>query len=287
MMTIREISRAMGDVVRDAGAMVAEMDIRDSTRSAMVVGDKLISAAHELGGESAVPFRWSGGSGMARLIGRDRRFDVAVFDTGDPIPDEGKAGETPRPGEIVLPVARSGDTVRTVWGLVTRVESRRRLPGGAVVEPWIETDGTLPAGFAGGPLIDAEGGVLGMNTPHPRGVGMTVPMEFLRLIVARILESGDTGPAYLGINSVSVPLEGEGEGRGLMITEVDPGSPAGNAGLRQGDILESLGGEAMTDMNALLGVLSTGPREVEAGCLRSGEHNVAAVLLRERRVSDS
>ncbi len=112
-----------------------------------------------------------------------------------------------------------------------------------------------------------------MNSSIPRGAGMTVPMKDIHTAIARIREIGDVRRAYLGINTVSVPLGENGDSSGLMITEIEAGSPAEHAALRQGDILYVVAGSPVGDVMELVAVLGSGiaDKEVVVKVLRSGE----------------
>ena len=102
---------------------------------------------------------------------------------------------------------------------------------------------------------------------------MTVPMKDIHMAVTRIREIGDVRRAYLGINTVSVPMGENDDSSGLMITEIEAGSPAEKAALLQGDILYAVAGSPVGDVMELVAVLGSGiaDKEVLVKVLRSGE----------------
>lgn len=197
----------------------------------------------------------------AKVLGADPRIDIAVLTV------EGlKAGPTKlfasadhrvQTGEIVLSLGRPGRVTRAAFGLASAVSDVEwRVPGGGSLSWYLEVDGNLPEGFSGGPLISAGGQILGMNTiAVPRGTGMTVPVADIAKTIAALRSGNLNRHFYLGINSVPVP-----QPRGLMVTEIDPGSPAHTAGLVPGDILQKIGeveiqhyGELMHALESLSG----------------------------------
>jgi serine protease DegQ len=155
-------------------------------------------------------------------------------------------------GEFVVSLGRPGQIIRAALGLASAVSAEPwRTPAGGRLAYYLEVDGNLPEGFSGGALLSTAGQVLGMNTiAMPRGTGMTVPVADIASAIAKIARGATTERWYLGVNSVPVPTP-----TGLMVTEVEPGSPANQSGLLAGDVLLALGGVTLANYGDLVQAL--------------------------------
>jgi len=278
-MNINEFSTELGQLISGLEDSVFQLKTDRRTATAFVVEKGfLVTAAHALrkGGDIRIVSA-SGDESPVRVVGRDHRFNLALLESeGAGTPGETDDGEELMVGHLVFPIGRPNRTLQAAFGMVSALERSRRLHGGGELSRYIETDGSLPGGFSGGPLMNSSGKILGMNSSVPRGAGMTVPMADIKSAISRIREIGDVKRGYLGINTYPVPLTktaAGGQMSGLMITEVETGSPAEKADLRQGDILCALADSPVEDVMALVSVLGSGigGREVTARLLRSGE----------------
>ncbi len=196
----------------------------------------------------------------ARLLGVDAKIDLAVFKVEGLAAADPKhfaaASHRPQTGEIVVPLGRPGKVGRAALGLVAALSDESwQTPEGGHLSYYLEVDGNLPEGFSGGPLVSAAGTVLGMNTmAMPRGSGMTVPIADIEKSIKAIEEGKSFKSFYLGINSVPVPNP-----RGLLVTEIDPGSPADTAGLIVGDVIQKIDSHEMGHYGDLMQVLAGHP----------------------------
>jgi S1-C subfamily serine protease len=145
-------------------------------------------------------------------------------------------------------------------------------------------------GFSGGPLVDASGQVLGLNTSALlRGISMTVPLPTLRRVVETLVAHGRMRRGYLGIGIQPVRLpvdlaEQLGQETGLLVIEAHAGSPAERAGLFLGDTVVAVDGEAVAHHDALLALLS-GDRvgsAVSVRIVRAGQIQELEVVIGER-----
>ena len=112
------------------------------------------------------------------------------------------------------------------------------------MENAIATDAKLNPGFSGGPLIDAQGKMIGMNIAYVWSRGIAIPINKIKTITDRLISGGKIKRAYLGIvsNTVMIPQElaeqtGIDQDTGVMIFSVEHGSPAKKAGLTMGDVI--------------------------------------------------
>jgi S1-C subfamily serine protease len=235
-----------------------------------------------------------GTTAPATLVGRDPGTDLAVLKLGGetlPAPNL-RAEPSPAVGELVIALGRPGPSLTASWGVVSRVDGPWRTWQGAEIDSLLRLDLAIYDGFSGGPLIDAEGRVLGINTSAlGRGVPVTIPVPTVERAVTELLERGTIRRAYLGISTqaVRVPqsvvrkLELPGD-VALLIVSVEPDGPADRAGLLLGDVLLELDGTALgdpTDLLAKLGGDRVG-RSVPVRVIRGGQVAALQVTPGER-----
>jgi S1-C subfamily serine protease len=233
----------------------------------------------------------------AQLIGRDPGTDIAALrvsaaDLGAGIvPAE--TAESPRVGHLVIAVGKpDADGPRVSFGAVSAIEGPRRSWQGSELEGLIFSYLTLYPGFSGGPLIDLDGRVVGMNSSHlTRQSGSALPAATLQRVAGTLLTHGRVKRGYLGIGTQQVPLPeplaqkaGVTQKSALVVITVEPNSPADRAGLLLGDLLVSLGGQPITDAGTLLAQLG-GDRIGQAvpfKILRGGEARDVTITIGER-----
>ena len=166
-------------------------------------------------------------------------------------------GESARVGHLVVPVAYGP---RAALGLLSQIGGPWRTAHGAEVDAWIEVDGSLPRGFSGGPLLSANGQVLGMNTHKLARGGTTLPTSTLKRVVALLESRGTVEPGYLGIGGAAATLTQDQaaiakQPHALLVVAVEPGSPAEGV-LTVGDILLEIGGKSATNVAELRATLT-------------------------------
>jgi serine protease Do len=146
---------------------------------------------------------------------------------------------------------------------------------------FLQTDVTLLPGNSGGPLVDAWGRVIGINTMVNGRLSLAVPSQ----AVERFVAGGTRGTAaYLGVNGIVVPTRRADYPIGFLITEVLDGTPADRSGLIVGDVVVAIGGREITDQESLPAtLLRLVPGEpVELATLRGGEPRAFVVVPTER-----
>lgn len=261
----------------------------------------------------------------ATLVGRDPGSDIAVLRTASTLSPASVNDEPLKVGHLVLAMGRPARNVQVTLGVVSaigenaeeyrfpgrgrRPEGRgegererggrhgRRwggmgwmnMPFGARMEGAIQTDVTMYPGFSGGPLVDADGKVRGMNSSALRGVSVTVPVSRLRKAAEALVKHGKVRQGYLGIGAQPVRLPDAlatelGQESGLLLVSVEPNSPAEKAKLFIGDIVVALDGISVRHLEELVGLLS-GDRvgtEVSVVLVRGGQVQEAKVMIGER-----
>ena len=148
-------------------------------------------------------------------------------------------------GQFVLALANPFNRQPTAtMGIITSVGASLRGFRGTAMENVIATDARLNPGFSGGPLVDVSGRMIGLNTAYVWSRGIAIPANRVKNIVERLMTGGKLRRAYLGIvsDTVSIPQEIAAEARidqdsGVMVFQVEQGTPAKKAGLAMGDVI--------------------------------------------------
>ncbi len=192
----------------------------------------------------------------AEVIGRDAGTDVALLrvPSGGLTPAKLREIDGLAVGNLALAIGRPGRTARASLRAVGVLGPEFRTPHGGRLDRYVESDRQIPRGFAGGPLIDADGAVIGMNTRTLlRATDLAVPTATLRRVVAELEQHGGVRRGYLGVGAYPAQLGTpiDGHDRGALIASIEDGSPAAQAGLIVGDILIELDGVAVNGPDSL------------------------------------
>ncbi len=232
-----------------------------------------------------------GGTTTASLAGRDPATDLAALRLAGTSPapapwDLGEVKTEVKTGHLVLGLSRPGRGIRASLGMVGAVGEAWRTPMGGRIDADVQTDLGIHTGFSGGALADLKGRVIGLNTAgFYRGVASVIPTATVRRVVGSLLAHGQVRRGYLGVVTQPVRLpaalgEQLGQETALLLTSVQPGSAADQAGLVLGDVLLAFEGTPLRHPGDLLPLLDeeTIGREATLRVLRGGE-------IREVRVT--
>ena len=201
--------------------------------------------------------------------------------------------ESLRVGEWVMAVGSPLGLADTVTvGVVSAKNRRINISTDTSFENFIQTDAAINFGNSGGPLIDLQGRVVGINTAINFGsenIGFAVPVSTLRQILPQLRDSGRVRRGFLGIGVEDVERDaaeafGLGSTEGVMVISVQPGLPADRAGILRGDILLEIDGRRIESTRALIDYVSArGPdASVNLNVFRDGERTDIEVKLAER-----
>jgi S1-C subfamily serine protease len=255
---------------------------------AVVTGDGLtLTNSHVVRGATAVEVELEEEkSELADVVGDDPFTDLALLRlTGARAYQALALGDSNalRVGELVLAVGAPFGLARTVtMGIVGALGRTLVSSRGRTIEDVIQTDAQLNPGNSGGPLLGVDGRVAGINTAmHPGGSGLcfAVPANTARFVIEEIVRHGRVRRAYLGLSAEEIALprrlverHGLGSARAVVVRAVEPGSPADEAGLLDGDVLVRLAGSpiaTLSDLHRLLVGAVIG-HELELDLLRGG-----------------
>lgn len=226
-------------------------------------GAVIVTASHVIEREDQLSIRLADDTDVpATLLGRDMTRDLAVLRAETPeLSAAPIAVEETRVGTLAMAVGRPFVTcAQASFGSVVFVGSIRfrDYPTGQV----IHADPTLYPGFSGGPLINAAGEVLGINTSGSRQSGsITIPSPQVSRIVRDIVEIGHVRTAWVGITVQQVDLPEEVQAAfpdqptAVQILGIEAGTPAADAGLRVDDILVTVDGQPLEDVTDLQHIL--------------------------------
>ena len=224
------------------------------------------------------------------VVGDDPDTDIAVLRVARrdmPAPQLGDS-DTLRVGEIVIAIGNPLGLQATVtMGVVSALGRSLRSQTGRLIDNIVQTDAALNPGSSGGPLVNAQGQIIGINTAiiqHAQGICFAVPINTAKWVSALLIKQGRVPRGYLGIAAQTVhltaplgtmvPLEvPQAQDTGVLISAVAPGSPAHQAGLRDGDLLVQLDGHptpTIDQVHRLLTGESVG-KEMRFTALRRGQ----------------
>jgi len=224
----------------------------------------------------------------ADVVGADPSTDIALLDVDVPAGDLtalplGELADVHVGDEVVAIGSPFGLDRTLTTGVVSGLGRRIEAPDGFPIRNVIQTDAALNSGNSGGPLLNLDGEVIGINsqietrTGGNVGIGYAVPVDTIRTVVDRLLRDGEVKHAFLGIAM-------EENDDGVLVEEVQFGSPAADAGVREGDVITAAGGEradSPDDLADIVGERQPGD-ELELEIHRGDVEETVTVTLGER-----
>jgi S1-C subfamily serine protease len=292
---LSELSNALAETVKSAGPGVVRVEARRRLPASGIVWSAdgvIVTANHVVNQDEGIVLGLDDGNTVeATLVGRDPSTDLAVLRakaTLQPLTEANK--QALGVGNFVLALGRPGRTVQATLGIISALGDSWRTGHGGLIDRYLQTDLVMYPGFSGGPLVGADGTLVGLNTSAlARGVSVAVPTLTLARVADTLLAHGRVRRGYLGVSTQRVHLpdavRGQlGQKRGLLVIEVEKDSPAEKSGLTLGDTIVALANEAVQNHDDLLALL-TGDRvgtAVPLKILRGGQLQTVDVTIGER-----
>ncbi|WFU12612.1 DegQ family serine endoprotease (plasmid) [Rhizobium sp. CB3090] len=211
----------------------------------------------------------------AKLLGTDAKSDLAVLKVKAPKPLATIAwgdSDKLKLGDQILAIGNPFGIGTTVTAGI--VSARGRDLHSGPYDDFIQIDAPINRGNSGGPLVDREGNVVGINTAiySPNGgsvgVGFAIPSDEAKVIVAKLEKNGSIDHGYLGVAIQPVTADvadavGLSQPQGALVASVNDGTPAARAGIKTGDIVTAVGSETVKtpkDLSRLVADLSPGDK---------------------------
>jgi S1-C subfamily serine protease len=207
----------------------------------------IVTNQHVVDGAQSISVRfWNGATRKAELVGSDGSTDLAVLKVDAPASlleplALGDSAELAVGDGVVAIGSPFGLESSVTSGIVSALHRQMRAPNNFSINDSIQTDAAINHGNSGGPLLDLQGQVIGVNAQIESesggndGVGFAIPSNTVRSIVTQIRSSGQVDHAYLGVGVDTIPAavaERLGLPAGVAVTQVTDGTPASRAGLR-------------------------------------------------------
>jgi 2-alkenal reductase len=249
----------------------------EASGSGVVISDQghVITNAHVVDGAGKLEVILSDGTTMpATLVGSDVYSDLAVLKIDAGAVPAAVLGDSDAllPGDTVIAIGSPlGDLTNTVTvGVVSAKDRTLETSSGFQMEGLLQTDAAINSGNSGGPLVSLRGEVVGVNTLVVRGSGLSgttaeglgfaIPSNTVRTIAEQLITNGQVTRPYLGIRWEWITPEVAAANRlgfsyGAYVTAVSNGSPADDAGLRQGDVVLGMDGTRFDEDNPFLNEL--------------------------------
>ena len=216
----------------------------------------------------------------ATLAGRDPGSDLAVLRLAEKALIPAQAAPSAKVGQVVLALGRPSPAgMQASFGIIIAINGPARTWRGGLLDQFYQTETVPYPGFSGGPLVDASGALLGLNTSGlTRGEALTIPVGAAWNIAGALAEHGAVKRGYLGVRTQ--PVE-----NGLLVLWLEEGGPAKTGGLLVGDILTSVNGQSLRDADDLFGALhgDVVGKPVNVEILRGGQPQTLQVTPGERK----
>ncbi|GAC1304270.1 MAG: trypsin-like peptidase domain-containing protein [Vulcanimicrobiaceae bacterium] len=298
--TLAALSADIARAVARIGPSIAYVDAhprRDASGFALD-DHHAVTVDHAIDREDEIELRFAdGATAQASLVGRDASTDVALLRTDATLVPAPRARAPLAVGHLVIAAGRDEDGAPGAsLGIVSALDGPWRTWRGGDVDRFIRPDCNVYPSFSGGPLVDAAGNVIGMNTwGLSRRMALTLPLATIERVATELLARGRVARGYLGLALQTVRLPaavragaGIAQRTGAIVVDVAPGGPAERAGLTIGDVILALGERAVDAADGLQHALAAAGvgSGVTVHFLRGGAVRDDTVTIGERPGDD-
>lgn len=293
---LTEFSNNLTAAVEKGGASTVIVDARKRYPASGIAyaADLVLTADHVVTREDIKVILPDGRSLSATIAGRDPGSDLALLRLAEKALTPAKTSDEVKVGQLVLALGRPNTSgMQASWGIVTAIAGPARTHRGGLLDEYIQTETTPYPGFSGGPLVNTEGEVLGLNTSGlTPGSSLTIPVKVAWHIADELAKHGSVKRGYLGVRTqpVEIPeaarasLKRE-QKTGLLVLWLEENGPAQKGGLFVGDTLVGVAGQPVSDPDDLFAALNseTVGKSVAVEVLRGGKLETVSVTVGERK----
>ena len=295
--SLTDFSNGLTAAVEKAGTSTVLVDARKRYPASGIAlaEDLVLTADHVVTREDGIKVVLADGNSLdATIAGRDPGSDLAVLRLPEKVLTPAKTSDAVKVGQLVLALGRPNSAgVQASWGIVTAISGPTRTFRGGMLDEFLQSETTPYPGFSGGPLINSDGEVLGLNTSGlTHGSSLTIPVKVAWRTGDALAKHGTVKRGYLGVRTQPVELPEAGrqalkreQSQGLLVLWLEEGGPAETGGLLVGDILVAISGQPVGDADDLFSALSgdTVGKSIAVEVLRGGRPDTVALTAGERK----
>ena len=293
---LTDFSNNLTAAVEKGGASTVIVDARKRYPASGIAyaEDLVLTADHVVTREDVKVILPDGKSLSATIAGRDAGSDLALLRLAEKALKPAKTSNDVKVGQLVLALGRPNTAgMQASWGIVTAIAGPARTHRGGLLDEYISTETTPYPGFSGGPLVNTEGEVLGLNTSGlTHGSSLTIPSKVAWRIADELAKHGSVKRGYLGVRTqpVEIPeaarksLKRE-QKSGLLVLWLEENGPAQKGGLFVGDTIVAVASQPVSDPDDLFSALKsdTVGKSVVVEVLRGGKAESVNVTVGERK----
>ena len=293
---LTDFSNGLTSAVEKAGASTILVDARKRYPASGIAyaEDLVLTADHVVTREEDIKVGLPDGKTLtATLAGRDPGSDLALLRLTEKALSPAKTSDDVKVGQLVLALGRPNNAgMQASWGIVTAISGPARTSRGGLLDEYLQTETTPYPGFSGGPLVNTEGEVLGLNTSGlTRGSSLTIPIKVAWRIADALAKHGTVKRGYLGVRTQPVEIAEAArkalqreQGQGLLVLWLEEAGPAEKGGLLVGDILVAISGQPVGDPDDLFAALNGDivGKSIAVEVLRGGRPETVQVTVAER-----